>query len=304
MKPDFVGATFLKQGLAPSNDLNIFYQVFGEVKNPCLLLIMGLDAQCYLWSHTFIEQLVAQGYCVVRYDHRDIGQSTWLNNWSKSTPYTLEDMALDALAVLDHLNIKKAHIMGASMGGMIAQRLAISHAQRVLSLSTIMTTAWALDPSCFPKLRKRALVTFAPFLLKAFGPPKGFAMHRVSVARYVSTYKWLAGGKYIFDRTYFTELFNFLINERKGQNPKAMYQHFCAVVASGSRLHELKNITVPTLMFHGTADQLLPISHSRKMARLIKHAQFIELEGVGHELPKQIAPQVIELLLTHLKGKK
>jgi pimeloyl-ACP methyl ester carboxylesterase len=301
MKPDFTGNSFTGEGFAPSGDLSIFYQIFGDPKNPCLVLIMGLDAQCYLWSHLFIEQIVDVGFCVIRYDHRDLGQSTWIKNWTKQKAYSLEDMALDTLAVMDHLHIKKAHIMGASMGGMIAQRLAISHSQRVLSLCTIMTSAWILDPSCYPQLRKKALIGIAPYMLKLFGPPRGFAIHRVNVARYLATYKWLAGPRYLFDRVYYQQLFQYLIEERKGQNPKAMYQHFCAIVASGSRLHELKKIQVPTLMFHGTADQLLPLLHGKKIASQVKHVTFIELEGVGHELPRQVVPLVIEKLLHHLK---
>ncbi len=287
-------------GKAACNGIELYYEVFGEGQRPTVLLIMGLDAQCYLWSMPFVEPLVEAGYRVVRFDNRDIGLSTWLNDWQKSKPYSLEDMAHDVLGLMDHLQIDKAHIIGASMGGMIAQRLGISHGHRVHSLSCIMSTAWALDAAVQATLWKKVLVKSAPFLIQKLAPKNKYTYHKISVQRYLATYKWLAGKKHSFDTAYFSKLFDYLLHERKGQNPRAMFQQFCAVMASGSRLPELHKIEVPTLAIHGTADKLVPLSHAHKYAGLIPNCKLVEIEGIGHEIPRPELPNLLAHILAHL----
>ncbi len=290
-------------GIAKSNGIELYYESFGEATNPAIVLIMGLDAQCILWSIPFIEPLVAAGFRVIRFDNRDIGHSTWLQNWRKSMPYTLEDMAKDTVGLLDYLHIKQAHFIGASMGGMITQRLAISHANRVKSITCIMSTAFPLDPDAFNSLYKKTLVKLAPRLLKWITLKNKFTNNKVSINRYMATYKYLAGTKYPFDKEYFREMFTYCIDVRKGQNPAARYRQFCAIVASGSRLSELNQIKAKTLIIHGTADKLVPIMHSRKYAKLINKATIIELEGIGHEIPKAAVAEYHEAILKHLLSK-
>ena len=283
-----------------SNGINIYYQAFGMPENPAVLLIMGLDAQCVMWSMPFIEPLVAAGYYVIRFDNRDIGLSTWMNDWHRSRPYTLEDMAKDAVGLLDALQIEKAHIIGASMGGMIAQRIAISHADRVLSLTSIMSTGFALDPKAAGKVYIKFMLWIMPFLVKRVTLKTKLLNIKVDVKSYTATYRSLAGKKYPFNYDYFKALFTYSILERKGQNPRAIMQQYCAIVASGSRLKEMHKINVPTLILHGTDDKLVPPSHAKIYAPLIPKAKMVWMDGVGHEIPLGVLPQVHEEILEHL----
>jgi pimeloyl-ACP methyl ester carboxylesterase len=302
ISPEIFSTThFTTSGKAPVNGIELYYEVFGQPQNPAIVLIMGLDAQCYLWAMPFIEPLVEAGYQVVRFDNRDIGHSTWLNHWRKSQPYTIEDMATDVLGLLDHLHIAKAHIIGASMGGMIAQRLAISHSHRLHSLTCLMSTGWALDPSTQPTLLKKTVVRTAPLIIKYLAPRNKFTFHKLTLARYLATYRWLAGTKHPFDRNYFTNLFTYLLYQRQGQNPRAMFQQFCAVMASGSRLKELHKINLPTLALHGTADKLVPLAHAQKYSRLIPGCQLHVMDGIGHEIPRAQLPSLLPILLRHLQ---
>jgi pimeloyl-ACP methyl ester carboxylesterase len=291
-------------GKAKANGIEIYFERFGIENDPAIVLIMGLDAQCVLWSLSFIEPLVKAGYQVIRFDNRDIGLSSWIENWDKTKPYTLEDMAKDTIGLLDYLNIQQAHVIGASMGGMIAQRLAISHSERLLSLTCIMSSGHSMDPQAFDSFYQKTLVKIVPKVLNIIPFNNKFTdkytNHRVSVSGYLATYKYLAGKKYAFDKDYFNALFAFCIEERKGQNPKARLQQLFAIIASGSRLKELKSVELPTLILHGTADRLLPIKHAKKYAALIKNSILVKLEGIGHEIPKAIIPEVHSHLIPHL----
>jgi pimeloyl-ACP methyl ester carboxylesterase len=290
-----------KSGKAKANGIELFYESFGNETDPAVVLIMGLDAQCVIWSYAFIEPIVMAGFRVIRFDNRDIGHSTWLHDWHKTKPYTLEDMALDTLGLLDFLKIEKAHFIGASMGGMIAQRISISHAERVLSLTSIMSSAFILDASLENSALRKMFLKAAPKILKYLPIKNKWTSHNTTVESYMALYKYLAGTKHSFDKEYFKALFSYSILERKGQNPKARFQQFSAIVASGSRLKELTKIHVPTLLIHGTADKLIPYFHSKKMAGLIKNAQFIEMEGIGHEIPRAELPEYHRHILGHLK---
>lgn len=287
---------------AKSNGIEIYYETFGKPENPAVLLIMGLDCQCVMWSMDFIEPLVNAGYYVIRFDNRDIGLSTWMNDWNKKKLYTLEDIARDAIGLLDAINIPKAHIIGASMGGMIAQRIALSHAEKVLSLTSIMSSGYALNPSAVKSFSTKVAFRLMPYLVKRVRIKNKILDGKVTVDSYLATYKKvLAGTKYPFNEPYFRKLFSYSILERKGQNPKARYQQLCAIVASGSRLKELPKINVPTLILHGTADKLVPPIHAKIYAPLIPNAKMVWLEGVGHEIPTGALPQVHEEILTLLK---
>ena len=293
---------FITTGKANTNGIELYYESFGLDTNPVVLLIMGLDAQCVMWSDAFIEPIVNAGFRVIRFDNRDIGHSTWIENWKKTKPDTLEDMALDTVGLLDFLKIEKAHIIGASMGGMITQRLAISHAQRVLSITCIMSTGFALDGQLEKSPFRKLFLKMAPKILKYVPVKNRWTNHKTTVEGYLALYKFLSGTKYPFDVRYFTEVFRYVILERKGQNPKARLQQFCAVVASGSRLNELHKINRPALIIHGTADKLVPISHSEKLAKNIKNATFIAMEGIGHEIPRAALSEYHELIFKHLQN--
>ncbi len=286
---------------AQINGIEIYYETFGKPENTAILLIMGLDAQCVMWSMAFIEPLVAAGYYVIRFDNRDIGLSTWINEWHKSRLYTLEDMASDAVGLLESLKIKKAHIIGASMGGMIAQRIVLSHSEKVLSLTSIMSSGYMLNPKAVRKVSAKMLLRFMPFLVKKVKIKHEILDGEVTVEAYVNTYRKLSGTKYPFNETYFQQLFSWSILERNGQNPNARYQQYCAIAASGSRLEELLQIKVPTLILHGIDDKLVPPIHAKIYAPLIPHAKMVWLDGVGHEIPNGILQQVHDEILAVLE---
>jgi pimeloyl-ACP methyl ester carboxylesterase len=293
-----------QSGKVLSNGIELYYETFGQPQHPAILLIMGLDAQCVMWSMRFIEPLVTAGYYVIRFDNRDIGLSTWMNDtWQRKNPYTLEDMAQDTVGLLDALHIAQAHVVGASMGGMIAQRMAISHPEKVLSLTSIMSSGYALNPKTGKNAFVRVLLPAIPLLVRNVALKNRFTYSKITPDAYVETYRRLAGPRFVYNESYFRELYTWSLLERKGQNPNARMQQFSAIAASGSRLSELAQIQAPTLVIHGTADPLVPLVHAKVYAPLIPNAQTLWLEGIGHELPNGILPEVHEALLKFLNDK-
>lgn len=288
-------------GKAATNGIELYYETFGNIENPAILLTMGLDAQCIMYGQDFMMPLVEAGFCVIRYDNRDIGLSTWLNDsWQRNNPYTLHDMAKDAVGLLDFLNIEKAHLIGVSMGGMISQQLTLTYPARVMSLTSIMSSGFSLNPDATQSSRNKVLVRLLPFLSKRIYVKNKLTNHKVSVENYVKTYRTLAGARFPFNEPHFRAVFTEGIEKRKGQNPRARYQQYCAIAASGSRLKELPKIKTPTLIIHGTADPLVPAIHAQIYAPLIPNAKMLWIEGMGHELPKaalpEILPEIIALL--------
>ncbi|GGD58467.1 hydrolase [Emticicia aquatilis] len=291
-----------KSGKAPVNGIEIYYETFGESQNPAILLIMGLDAQCVIYGDNVITPLVEAGFYVIRFDNRDIGLSTWLNDkWHRSRPYKLEDMAKDSVELLDYLQIKHANIIGVSMGGMIAQHIAIEYPEKVISLTSIMSSGYALNPAVVKDFKLKLLVRSIPFLIKRVYIKNKYSNHKISVGSYVATYRFLRGNRFPFDEAYFREVFTESIERRKGQNPRARYQQFCAIVASGSRLEKLHRIQAPTLVIHGTADPLVNPKHAEIYASLIPNSQLIMIEGMGHELPKGALEEVLPAIIEHLQ---
>jgi pimeloyl-ACP methyl ester carboxylesterase len=295
---DFI---YTQAGKAPANGIEIYYETFGDKQNPAILLIMGLDAQCVMYGEGFIKPLVEAGFYVIRFDNRDIGLSTWLNDvWHRSKPYRLEDMAKDSVELLDFLQIKQAHIIGVSMGGMIAQLIAINFPERVISLTSIMSSGFTLNPAVADNFKTKLLLRILPFLAKRFYIKNKFSDHKISVGSYVATYRLLRGNRFVFDEGYFREVFTNSIEIRKGQNPRARYQQFCAIVASGSRLKKLGQIKAPTLVIHGTADPLVKPKHAQIYAPLIPNAKLLMVEGMGHELPKGALQEILPAIIEHL----
>ncbi len=290
-----------QSGKAPVNGIEIYYETFGEKQNPAILLIMGLDAQCVIYGENVIEPLVEAGFYVIRFDNRDIGLSTWMNEtWHRSRPYSLEDMAKDSVGLLDFLKIEKAHIIGVSMGGMIAQHIAIDFPDKVLSLTSIMSSGYTLNPKVASKFSHKFILKALPFLIKRFYIKNKYSNHKISVGSYVATYRLLRGKRFEFDEAYFRQVFTESIERRKGQNPRARYQQFCAIVASGSRLKKLPQIKAPTLVIHGTADPLVSPKHAEIYAPLIPNSKLLMVEGMGHELPKGALVEVLPEILRHL----
>lgn len=263
-----------------TNGLNLYYEAFGDPSHPVVLLIMGLASQCLHWFPYFYKPIVQQGYYVIRFDNRDIGLSDWTSpdDW-QSNPYTLEDMAQDAIGLLDALHIDTAHIVGASMGGMIAQRIAISYPTYVQTLTSLLSAAEASS------------LGFNPSLLPAFDesqtPPLEIQLQ---------FWAMLTGSRFPFDEQRYRELYHEGFEVRKGYNPHCLTHHLTAIHRSGSRLKELDRIQVPTLVVHGTEDPLIPEAHASVYAQQIPKAAYLALDGVGHEIPEGICPTVLSAI--------
>ncbi len=282
--------------------VEIYFETFGHPSNPPILLIMGLDAQCILYGEKFIKYFLEKNIYVIRFDNRDIGYSTWMNDsWSRRNPYTLSDMAQDSLALLDFLHIEKVHLFGISMGGMIAQQLAIDYGNRVLSMITVMSSGFLLDSRLVKSYLKKIVFWIAPVLLKYIYVKNKYSNHKITVGSYVATYRKLCGKRYKFDEPYFRMIFTESIEKRKGQNPRARYQQFCAIVASGSRLKQLSKINTPVLVIHGTADPLIPHTHADEYARVIPQSKLIKINGVGHELPNKVLEKLLPEMMDFIQ---
>jgi len=272
-----------KTGFANNGEVSIWY----EAKQPTdsvkgnVLLVMGLGASAMVWSNDFCQPLLDAGYQVIRYDNRDAGLSTWLEDWEENHPYTLEDMAKDGIAVLDDLGINKAHIIGASMGGMIAQRMAISHADRVASLTSIMSSGYVLDPAmptASDEMNQKYLKLGMKYLLNR--SEANILKFHVGVQQQL---KGNGGYTNNVKNSAHTTLYE--LRKRKGYNRRTVEQQMKAIEVSGSRLEELGQIQVPTLIIHGKSDPLVLFEHAQKYAPLIPNAETLFIEGMGHDLP-------------------
>lgn len=285
------------KGRVAANGIQLYYEAFGSPGDPTVLLIIGMDEQCTAWFPYFHEPIVEAGFHVVRFDNRDCGLSEWIEDWEADRPYSLEDMAADAVGLLDALAIEKAHLVGASMGGMIAQRIAISHPDRTKTLTSIASSAFPLDPD--------------PAVQTTVDVDGLLAVHETLVARYpnyltvpaeaiefrLGAARAFAGSRFPFDEALQREAVTANTLRRKGFNPQAQAHQLAAVLASGSRLDELGRISVPALILHGTEDPLVPPGHGAKCASHIPGARLVWMEGVGHELPAGIMSQVHKELL-------
>lgn len=283
-------------GKAKSGEIEIWFESITPADKPkaTVLLIMGHGITALAWPEYFFQPLIDSGYQVVRYDNRGLGMSDWMENWDTDDPYALEDMAKDALAVMDALRVEKAHIIGLSMGGMIGQRMAISHADRVLSLTTISSTGYLEDPE-LPGIPKQFFIDLIKYVLK-YGL---WQTEKGTIKFFVGMIQLLKGdGDYTIDIKAIAETVLYELRKRRGDfNTKVGVQHTAAIYTSGSRYDELGAINVPTLVIHGKSDPLIPFDHAEKYASMIPGAKTLWLEGMGHDLPQIYAPRIIEEVL-------
>jgi pimeloyl-ACP methyl ester carboxylesterase len=276
--------------------ITLCYETFGNPTDPAALLIMGLGAQMVAWQDDFCEELAERGLYVVRFDNRDIGRSTHLQGpppsllqllrYSVSAPYTLADMAADATGLMDELGIDRAHVIGASMGGMIAQTLAARHPARVRSLVSMMSSTggrWVGRP---------ALSSYTIFLRRAPTEREAFIEHAVQLFAKIGSRGGIPqdtdGVREIAARSFDREL------DRTGAG-----RQLAAIIASGDRTAELGDITAPTLVIHGTVDPLVSPSGGRATARAIPGAELTMIEGMGHDLPRVLWPRLIDAFAAH-----
>ncbi len=270
---------------APANSIELTYETFGDPGDPTVLLVMGLGASMMAWDQGMCALLVGHGFHVVCFDNRDIGQSTWIDTPgldvgatvlaafagdTSQAPYLLSDMADDAVGLLDHLGVDQAHVVGVSMGGMIAQTMAIEHPARVASLTSIMSTTGEQDvggpaPELMPTLlsqrptEREAAIQFGVEVARAISNPDHFDedMARARATREVD----------------------------HGLNPAGTGRQLLAVISSGSRADGLAALDVPALVVHGRQDKLVAFSGGQRTAELIAGSEFLAIDDMAHDLP-------------------
>ncbi|MDO6712603.1 MULTISPECIES: alpha/beta fold hydrolase [Aliiglaciecola] len=280
---------------ADVNGITLCYQTFGNPKDKPLLLIMGLATQMIHWDPRFCQKLVDQGYWVIRFDNRDIGRSTLLQGQKKPTifsvaanqlfgkklhvPYDLHTMAGDAVALLDHLNIATCHLVGVSMGGMIAQCIAIDYPNRVASLTSIMSTT---GNRTLPKPKKSVM-------LKIIQPPpkdpKAYLHYSLKL------WKMLNGDYFNFDKKKIATLMQHA--RERSFNPDGVWRQTCAILASPDRTSALHKIKLPSLVIHGDCDPLVPVECGIATAAAIENCELVIIKGMGHTLPEEAWDQII-----------
>ncbi len=277
-----------EERLAPCNGIEIAYQEVGDSNAEPLLLVMGLGTQMVAWDEQFCVQLAERGFRVVRFDNRDIGRSTMLEGAGvpgrvevflgrrSTAAYRLSDMAADTTGLMDHLGIESAHVVGASMGGMIAQTLAIEHAERVRSLVSIMSTTGS---------RRVGAPT-----LKAYGaifakPPHGRDAY---IERVLKTFKVIGSPAFPTDEPRLRETAGAMYD--RSHNPKGVLRQIHAISSSGDRTKALRKLQVPTTVIHGSRDPLVRPSGGRATAKAIPNARLRMVEGMGHDLPRELWP--------------
>ncbi len=271
----------------------VCFETFGDPSDPALLLTMGLATQMLGWHEDFCDALAGRGFHVIRYDNRDVGRSQRMNGRVPSTlellrrdkraaSYTLEDMAADGIGVLDHLGIERAHVIGASMGGMIVQTLAARFPERVLSLVSMMSNTgarWSGQPS--PRLYH--------VLLK--NPPRdraGYQQHAVWV------FSKIGSPGYERDDDDLRRIAG--MSYDRGINPAGSARQLAAIIHSGDRTPLLRTITAPTLVIHGDRDKLVPPSGGRATARAIPGARLLLIRGMGHDIPRGAWPIMFDAI--------
>ena len=283
----------MNEKFADTGRVKLCYETFGDPADPAMLLIMGLGTQMVAWRDDFCRQLAERRFFVIRFDNRDSGRSTSMKGRPatlrqlvtkrvKKPPYTLGDMADDATGLLDHLGIQKAHIVGASMGGMIAQHIAMRYPARVLSLTSIMATTGGR----FVGQPKMAVVPL--FLSRPSGGKDEYIERTVKLFRAV-------GSKRRFDEEYVRE--GAALAWERGINMAGTGRQLAAITADGNRSKRLARVKAPTLVIHGKDDRLISPSGGKATAKAIPGARLLLVDDMGHDLPRPVWPKLIDAIV-------
>ncbi|GAA4049110.1 alpha/beta fold hydrolase [Parerythrobacter jejuensis] len=288
-----------------ANGISIHYEDHGDKNAPPMLLIMGFGAQLTLWPDELVDELVGHGFRVIRYDNRDIGLShkfdgvkapglikmTLLGKLgiTPKVPYTLSDMADDGAGLLEALEIPRAHIVGGSMGGMIAQHVAAKHADKTMSLTSIFsTTGHPKLPAAKPEALK-ALVTRPKSI-----DEEALVEHGMFLSRTIGSPGYPADADRLRERV--------TASVRRSVYPEGPTRHLSAIVADGDRREMIKNITAPTLVLHGEADPLVPVEGGHDTAAHIPGAKIKTFPGWGHDLPEELIKPIAAEMAEHAKA--
>lgn len=290
------------------NGIDLAYESYGNESDETILLIAGLGTQMLRWTVPFCEMLAARGFRVIRFDNRDTGLSTHFNYYATldfealaktlmsgqrpDIPYTLNDMSDDTIGLLDALGIKKVHVVGRSMGGMIAQLVASRYPERVLSLTSIMSTTGN------PELPPTSPDVMALMTRPAPNPmedEEGYLAHSVAFARRI------AGTSYPFEEN---EYHSILREEvQRAYDPGSVGRQIAAIAVSGDRRPQLAKVNVPSLVIHGVDDPMFVPACGKDTAHAIFGAEFMLLEGMGHDLPAQLFETVVDAIVRTARRK-
>lgn len=283
---------------APAGDIELFYDTTGDPEDPPVVLVAGLGQQMIGWELSAVEDLAERGHCVIRFDNRDVGLSSKLDGEpdlmaalsaavmgaTPDVPYRLSDMAGDIAAVLDHLGMERAHVVGVSMGGMITQRFAIDTPERMASMTTIMSTTGSLlvgqatpEAAAFafgePVSSRQAMIEQTVAMLRVYWGPHHWDEER-AVNRAAAAY----------DRAFF---------------PPGRNRQFAALLADGDRTGQLSEVEVPTLVIHGGSDPLIDVSGGEAIADAVPNAKLTVLPTMGHDIPPSLWNEVRDLMVAH-----
>jgi pimeloyl-ACP methyl ester carboxylesterase len=286
--------SFGEELTAPANGLEIVYQEMGDPSGEPLVLVMGLATQMLAWDEGFCSLLADRGFRVIRFDNRDIGRSTKLQSAGvpsrldmmsgrrATAPYLLRDMARDTTGLMDHLGLDSAHVVGASMGGMIVQTMAIEHPERLRSMVSIMSTTGS---------RWTGLPSWRAMGVLLGAPPRN---REAGIERAVKTFKVIGSPGYPFDEERIRDIA--ARSYDRGHSAAGVVRQLHAITASGDRTSALRNVRVPTTVIHGKRDVLVRPGGGRATARAIPGARLKMIEGMGHDLPRGAWPQIIEAI--------
>jgi pimeloyl-ACP methyl ester carboxylesterase len=289
-----------------ANGISLEYETLGNPDRPVILLIMGLGMQLVAWPDAFCERLAERGFFIIRFDNRDAGLSTsfdasgvpnlfanylkYLVHIPPAATYLIDDMVGDAAGLLDALGVGRAHVVGASMGGMIAQNLAARHPARVLSLTSIMSTTGrrGLPP---PTLKARAAL---------MQPPARRGDVEGAVTRMMNLFRTIGSPGYPEDEGVLRQFCERHV--RRAYRPKGAARQMLAIAASGDRTEVVRTIRAPTLVLHGAADPLVPPACGIETARVIPNARMEMIEGMGHDIPSALHARLADEIAAHCRG--
>ena len=283
-------------GRVAANGIELAYETFGDASAPPVVLIMGLATQMIAWPDELCDGLARNGLFVVRFDNRDVGESTHLRNLPpprladivvrrRPPPYSIGDMAADVAGLLDSLGLGQVHLVGASMGGFIAQTLALEHAGRVRTLTLMMTSTGSRRvgqprPQVYARLLRRRVAAGRP----------------AAIAATVETFRLIGSPGFAFDEQYIRDLAGRSYD--RGYDPDGARRQLAASVSQPNRTADLRRITVPTLVIHGLHDPLVAPSGGLAIARAIPHSRFAGFSGMGHDLPRALWPEFVRQIAT------
>lgn len=279
-----------------ANGIELEFDTFGQETDEPLLLIMGLGGQMLLWNDEFCEMLAKEGHFVIRFDNRDVGLSTWCDELgvpdmmalfaslgsgaAPESPYSLDDMADDAMAILDAVGVDRAHICGASMGGMIAQATAIRHTGRVKSMTSIMSTTG--NPDLPPPSPEAVQILATPV------PPD----REAAIERSVVAEKVIGSPAYPVDPEVTREMAGILHD--RAYHPEGTARQMAAIAAHGNRREALEKLEIPALIVHGKADVLVPVEGGLDTHEALKDSELFLIDGMGHNMPRELWEDLVE----------